>query len=154
MRTLLALLLLIPSISYADIISLGCDCQTLETSILSPDGIKKENEKCNKFIDINIDENKQTVFTQSSFFTHFEKGYRFDYYEDGYDIRFEQGKNFKYQKDKVHTAAIEYFFVLSRSTGGLNIYQQNRVSHIGYGVIYDYNYSFSCKIFDEKDLLF
>ena len=154
MKKLLVLFLLIPSLNHADIISLGCECQMLETSILSPDGMKKENKKCNKFIDINIDFDNQTVFTQSSFFTHFEKGNRFDYYEDGYDIRFEQGKNFKFQKDKIHTAAIDYLFVLSRSTGGLNIYQQNRVSHIGYGVIYDYNYSFSCKLLDEKDLLF
>ena len=116
--------------------------------------MKKENEKCNKFIDINIDLDNQKVFTQSSFFTHFEKGYRFDYYEYGYDIRFEQGKNFKFQKYKVHTSAIENFLVLSRSTGGLNIFQQNRVSHIGHGVIYDYNYTFSCKKLDEKDLLF
>ena len=152
MKILLALLLFIPSLSYANIISLGCDCQTLETSIMSPDGIKKENKNCNKFIDINVDLDNQTVFTQSSFFTHFEKGKRFDYYEDGYDIRFEKGKNFTFQKDKVHTTAIEYYFILSSSTGGLNIYQQNRVSHIGYGVIYDYNYNFSCKLLDEKDL--
>ena len=101
MKILLALLLFIPSLSYANIISLGCNCQTLETSIMSPDGIKKENKNCNKFIDINVDLDNQTVFTQSSFFTHFEKGKRFDYYEDGYDIRFEKGKNFTFQKDKV-----------------------------------------------------
>ena len=108
MKKLLVLFLLIPSLNHADIISLGCECQMLETSILSPDGMKKENKKCNKFIDINIDFDNQTVFTQSSFFTHFEKGNRFDYYEDGYDIRFEQGKNFKFQKDKIHTGEKPY----------------------------------------------
>ena len=154
MKKWITILLLISSLSNADVISLGCECQMLETSVMSPDGLKIENKKCNKFIDINIDLDDQTVFTQSSFFTHFEKGYRFDYYKDGHDIRFEQGKNFKFQKDKVHTTAIEYFFVLSRSTGGLNIYQQNHVSHLGYGVIYDYNYNFLCKVLDEKDILF
>lgn len=139
---------------YGEIISLGCECQALQTTINSPHQIKKEDKQCNKFIDMNIDVDNQTIFTQTSFFTHYNNGHRFNYYEDGYDIRFEKIKNFEFEKNKIHTSSIEYRFGLNRLNGNLNIYQETFISYIDYGAFHGLMYNFSCKILDKKDLLF
>lgn len=139
---------------YGEIISLGCECNTLQTSIISPHQINKEGKQCNRFIDINIDVENQNVFTQTSFFTHYNNGHRFIYYEDGYDIRFEEIKYLEFEKNKINTVSIEYSFGLNRLNGNLNIYEEQLISHINYNAHHGLLYNFSCKILDKKDLLF
>ena len=78
MKILLALLLLIPSLSWGKKVSLDCDCITYKLDATSKYEIIDEPiESCDRELSININTKKQLIYGQGIpyFITDSEKGY-------------------------------------------------------------------------------